>query len=96
MIRVAPMNASGVDHRRSDRLSIQLFRQRLSETENHQSVRDNTERHDGLWLFTVARTCYVTSDVEQRQQRSQNNRWNEHNSDKTKKNLTGSYTEVNP
>ena len=23
-------------------------------TEKHQSVRDNTERHDGLWLFTVA------------------------------------------
>ena len=22
-------------------------------TEKHQSVRDNTERHDGLWLFTV-------------------------------------------
>ena len=23
-------------------------------TEKHKSVRDNTERHDGLWLFTVA------------------------------------------
>ena len=23
-------------------------------TEKHQSVHDNTERHDGLWLFTVA------------------------------------------
>ena len=23
-------------------------------TEKHQSVRDNTERHDGLWLFAVA------------------------------------------
>ena len=23
-------------------------------TEKHLSVRDNTERHDGLWLFTVA------------------------------------------
>ena len=23
-------------------------------TEKHQSIRDNTERHDGLWLFTVA------------------------------------------
>ena len=23
-------------------------------TEKHQSVRDNTEKHDGLWLFTVA------------------------------------------
>ena len=23
-------------------------------TEKHESVRDNTERHDGLWLFTVA------------------------------------------
>ena len=22
-------------------------------TEKHQSVRDNTERHDGLWLFSV-------------------------------------------
>ena len=22
-------------------------------TEKHQSVRDNTERHDGLWLFAV-------------------------------------------
>ena len=37
-----------------------------------------------------------TSDVEQRKQRSQNKRENEHNSDKTKKNFTGSYTEVNP
>ena len=37
-----------------------------------------------------------TSDVEQRKQRSQNNSKNEHNSDKTKKNFTGSYTEVNP
>ena len=37
-----------------------------------------------------------TSDVEQRKQRSQNNRLNKHNGDKTKKNLTGSYTEVNP
>ena len=37
-----------------------------------------------------------TSDVEKRKQRSQNNRKNEHNSDKTKKNFTGSYTEVNP
>ena len=36
------------------------------------------------------------SDVEQRKQRSQNNRWNEHNSDKTKKNFTGFYTEGNP
>ena len=37
-------------------------------TEKHQSVRDNTERHDGLWLFTgivkftslqrVGRRCY--------------------------------------
>ena len=36
------------------------------------------------------------SDVEQRKQRSQNNTENEHNSDKTKKNFTGSYTEVNP
>ena len=36
------------------------------------------------------------SDVEQRLQRSQNNRQNEHNSDKTKKNFTGFYTEVNP
>ena len=23
-------------------------------TEKHQSVQDNTKRHDGLWLFTVA------------------------------------------
>ena len=23
-------------------------------TEKHQSVRDNTERYDGLWLFIVA------------------------------------------
>ena len=23
-------------------------------TEKHKSERDNTERHDGLWLFTVA------------------------------------------
>ena len=23
-------------------------------TEKHKSVRDNTERHDGVWLFTVA------------------------------------------
>ena len=23
-------------------------------TEKYESVRDNTERHDGLWLFTVA------------------------------------------
>ena len=23
-------------------------------TKKHQSVCDNTERHDGLWLFTVA------------------------------------------
>ena len=37
-----------------------------------------------------------TSDVEQRKQRSQNNRENKHNSDETKKNFTGSYTEVNP
>ena len=22
-------------------------------TEKHKSIRDNTERHDGLWLFTV-------------------------------------------
>ena len=22
-------------------------------TEKHKSVRDNTKRHDGLWLFTV-------------------------------------------
>ena len=35
------------------------------------------------------------SDIEQRKQRSQNNRKNEHNRDKTKKNFTGSYTEVN-
>ena len=27
---------------------------RLYTAEKHQSVRDNTERHDGLWLFTVA------------------------------------------
>ena len=34
-------------------------------TKKHKSVRDNTERHDGLWLFTVAssisrdgRRCY--------------------------------------
>ena len=37
-----------------------------------------------------------TSDVEKRKQRSQNNMENEHNSDKTKKNFTGSYTKVNP
>ena len=34
---------------------IQLFRQRLS---NRKSVRDNTERHDGLWLFTVASSVH--------------------------------------
>ena len=32
---------------------IQVFRERLS-TEKHLSVCDNTERHDGLRLFTVA------------------------------------------
>ena len=37
-----------------------------------------------------------TSDVGQRKQGGENNRENEHNSDKTKKNFTGSYTEVNP
>ena len=26
----------------------------LKRPEKHQSVRNNTERHDGLWLFTVA------------------------------------------
>ena len=36
------------------------------------------------------------SDVEQRKQRSQNNRENDHNSDKTKKHFRGSYIEVNP
>ena len=23
-------------------------------TEKHQNIRNNTKRHDGLWLFTVA------------------------------------------
>ena len=38
---------------KEEHVFIQLFRERLS-TEKHYSVRDNTERHDGLWLFTVA------------------------------------------
>ena len=37
-------------------------------------------------LILGVRTCYKV----------QNNRENEHNSDKTKKNFSGSYTEVNP
>ena len=47
---------------------------------------------------SVKEPVTFTSDVEQRKQRSQNNRESEHNSDKTKKNFTvlGSYTEVNP
>ena len=38
----------------------------------------------------------LTSDVKQRKQRSQRNSPNPNNSYKTKKNLTGSRTEVNP
>ena len=29
-------------------------------TEKHVSVRDNTERHDGLWLFTVASSKFTS------------------------------------
>ena len=36
-------------------VKVTEYEERLSNTtEKHQSVRDNTERHDGLWLFTVA------------------------------------------
>ena len=42
---------------------------------------------------SVKEPVTFTNDVEQR---SQNNRENEHNSDQTKKNFTCSYTEVNP
>ena len=45
---------------------------------------------------SVQEPVTFTSDVEQRKQRSQNNRKNEHKREKTKKNFTGSYTEVNP
>ena len=45
---------------------------------------------------SVKEPVTFTCDVEQRKQKRQNNRENEHNSDKTKKNFTGSYTEVNP
>ena len=38
----------------------------------------------------------LTSDVEQRKQRSQHNGLNPNNCHKTKKKFTGSYTEVNP
>ena len=30
------------------------FSTKVVQLKKHQSVRDNTERHDGLWLFTVA------------------------------------------
>ena len=46
-------------------------------------------------LYLGVRTC-ETSDVKQRNQRSQHNSPNPNNSYKTKKKFTGSYTEVNP
>ena len=33
-------------------------------TEKHYSVRDNTERHDGLWLLTVGSSSRVFSAME--------------------------------
>ena len=50
-----------------------------------------------LRLILGVKTCEVHEwrTVEQRKQWSQNNRYNEHNSDKTKKNFTCSYTEDN-
>jgi len=48
------------------------------------------------WLILVVRTCNTHSDVKQKNKEVKITDPNPNNSYKTKKNFTGSYSEVNP